>query len=343
MKDCHFRPIATVTMRKGVVGISVLLALLQSQLGAAQPTSTSPSCEECSCNTLEVVQQLKEEVHKIASLTAAIYKRDNIIQCINRTGEIQMCAGNSCREILEEKPDRPSGYYWLKACETCESFQAFCDFSLNLEGSRGWMRVADLDMTDPTQQCPRQFRLITSPRRVCGKSTDSSGCDATYYETHNLKYNKVAGRATGYMQNTADAFVTGGRCPHCNINKPYADGISITHGYPRHHIWTYTATHNPYIDACPCTINTFNGQNQPSFVGSDYYCEAGASTTDRLWDGEGCTGREVPCCQKVRERSGWFIKELNAPSTNDIEVRICTDQARSDEDIWVERFELYVQ
>ena len=327
-----------------MVGVGVVLAVLQFQLGAAQ--HCSPVSVECSCNTVEATEQRKEElkeVHKeIASLAAAIYQRDVIIQeslCIDRTGEIRMCAGNSCMAILEEKPDRPSGYYWLKACETCESFQAFCDFSLNLEGSRGWMRVADLDMTDPTQQCPRQFRLITSPRRVCGKTTDGSGCDATYYETHNLRYSKVAGRATGYQQNTVDAFRTGGRCPSCNINKPYVDGISITHDYPRHHIWTYAGSDS--FDKCPCTIDA--SQSQPSFVGSDYYCEAGASTTERLWDGEGCTGNEVPCCQRVRERSRWFIKELNAPSTSDIEVRICTDESRANEEIWVERMELYVQ
>ena len=325
-----------------MVGVSVLLALLQWQPGTAQ--HCSPVSVECSCNTLEATEQLKEGLKEfrkeIASLTAAIYQRDRIIQeslCINRTGEIRMCAGNSCRGILEEKPDRPSGYYWLKACDTCESFQAFCDFSLNLEGSRGWMRVADLDMTDSTQQCPRQFRLITSPRRVCGKSTGGSSCDATYYETHNLQYNKVAGWATGYQQNTADAFVS----VHSNINEPYVDGISITHGYPRVHIWTYAGSHNPNIDYCPCTIDA--SLSQPSFVGSDYYCETASATTDRLWDGEGCTGREFPCCQRVRECSGWFIKNLNAPSTNDIEVRLCTDQKLSDEDIWVERFELYVQ
>ena len=328
-------------------GVGVLLAVLQFQLGAAQ--HCSPVSVECSCNTVEATEQLKEElkeVHKeIASLAAAIYQRDEIIQeslCINRTGDIRMCAGNSCRAILEERPDRPSGYYWLKACETCESFQAFCDFSLNLEGSRGWMRVADLDMTDPTQQCPRQFRLVTSPRRVCGKASDGFGCDATYYETHNLQYSKVAGRATGYQSNTADGFHRGGRCPSCNfINKPYVDGISITHGYPRDHIWTYASGHHPYIGVCPCSIDA--SQSQPSFVGSDYYCETGAPTTGRLWDGEGCTGRQSPCCQRVRERSGWFIKELNASSTSDIEVRLCTNESRANEDIWVERFELYVQ
>ena len=327
-------------MKKTVVGVGVLLALLQLQLGTAQLQITTEE-NSCCCNTLEAIEQLKEEM---ASLKAAIDKRDRIIQgslCFNHTGEIQMCAGNSCRGILEEKPDRPSGYYWLKACETCESFQVFCDFSLNLEGSRGWMQVADLDMTDSTQQCPRQFRLIISPRRVCGKTTGGSGCDATYYETHNLQYNKVAGRATGYQQKSADGFVRYDFCPNCTINKPYVDGISITHGYPRDHIWTYAGS--VYVNACPCSIDARQGQSKPSFVGSDYYCETASVTTDRLWDGEGCTGREFPCCQRVRERSGWFIKELNAPSTNDIEVRICTDEERSNEDIWVERFELYIQ
>ena len=33
--------------------------------------------------------------------------------CENRTGEIGMCAGNSCANVLEEEHDRPSGYVLL--------------------------------------------------------------------------------------------------------------------------------------------------------------------------------------------------------------------------------------
>ena len=99
---------------------------------------------------------------------------------------------------------------------------------------------------------------------------DESGwCDATYYETHNLRYSKVAGRATGYQQNTVDAFETGDHCSNCNINKVYVDGLSITHGYPRKHIWTYAASRDPKDYRCPCSIDA--SQRQPSFVGSDYY------------------------------------------------------------------------
>ena len=251
-----------------------------------------------------------------------------------------MCAGNSCKEILEEKPDRPSGHYWLKACNTCEPIQAFCDFSLNLEGAKGWMRVADLDMTDHSQQCPSQFRLITSPKRVCGKINDGFGCDSTFFDTHTIRYSKVAGKAIGYGHHSPDGFDRFDRCPGgCSIDQPYVDGISITHGYPRNHIWTYAG--GQHTNYCPCA--TGSTQNMPAYIGNDYYCEVGTDTSDPLWDGEGCSGTEAPCCLRVRQRSGWFIRRLNAPTTDDIEVRLCVDEIFSNEDVRMERIELYIQ
>ena len=321
---------------KIVIGIAVL-ALLQLQYGVAQNISPVVSV------SLEQLKEaLKEVVHdEIASLRAELLEKDRIMQqslCINHTGEIGMCAGNSCAKVLEEKPDRPSGYYWLKTCEMCEPFQAFCDFSLNLDGSKGWMRVAYLDMTDHNQQCPSQFKLVTSPRRLCGKKTDASGCESKLLETYNIQYSKVAGRAIGYPVSSADAFTRYLNCPDCNINKPYVDGVSITHGHPRNHIWTYAA--GSHITHCPCVIG--NPQMQPSFVGNDYYCEIG-SDSDPVWDGEGCNGREVPCCQRLRDNSGWFVKDLSTPITDDIEVRLCTDELQSNENFGLESFELYVQ
>ena len=343
-----------------MIGI-VLLALLQ--LGAAQscnPPATADSfLLQCGCTT-EALQQVKEGLQKeIASLKDEIIEaqkqevaslREEILEnlrtlqachglecvCKNRLGKTTECPADSCKGIWDEQPDRPSGYYWLKACETCEPFQAFCDFNLTLEGTRGWMRVADLDMTDHSQQCPSQFRLITSPKRVCGKQLHP-GCDFTTYEAHNIHYKKVAGRVLGYGINSTDGFTRRIHCPGCSIDKPYVEGVSITHGYPRRHIWTYAVGH--YGVYCPCV--TGSNQTQPYYVGNDYYCEVGRGTSDLLWDGEGCSGSEIPCCLRVRERSGWFIKELNTPTADDIEVRLCADQ--SDEDIRVEHIELYVQ
>ena len=36
-------------------------------------------------------------------------------------------------------------------------------------GSTGWRRVAYLNMSDPSQQCPTVWQEITTPHRVCGR------------------------------------------------------------------------------------------------------------------------------------------------------------------------------
>ena len=37
------------------------------------------------------------------------------------------------------------------------------------------------------------------------------------------------------------------------------------------------------------------------------------------------------------------MKQLSCPSSDDIEMRLCSDQNRNDEDITVESLEIYVQ
>ena len=39
----------------------------------------------------------------------------------------------------------------------------------------------------------------------------------------------------------------------------------------------------------------------------------------------------------------WFMKQLSCPTSDDIEMRLCSDQNRNDEDITVESLEIYVQ
>jgi len=84
----------------------------------------------------------------------------------------------------------------------------------------------------------------------------------------------------------------------CTIDDPYVDGVSITHGAsPRKHIWTYAGglyEYNTVSTNCRCNDD---GIPPPSFVGSDYYCEAAISaggweppvlySNVPLWDGQG--------------------------------------------------------
>ncbi len=83
------------------------------------------------------------------------------------------------------------------------------------------------------------------------------------------------------------------------------EGISLTHGSPRKHIWTSTfaasadevGTHLP--SNCPCTnINQArSATTPPAFAGSDYFCDTASQGIfrngffyggDPLWDGAGC-------------------------------------------------------
>ena len=52
-----------------------------------------------------------------------------------------------------------------------------------------------------------------------------------------MAYQRVCGRARGYQKGTPDGFRSG------SVNDIYVDGLSITHGSPRQHIWTYVAGH----------------------------------------------------------------------------------------------------
>ena len=114
------------------------------------------------------------------------------------------------------------------------------------------------------------------------------------------------------------------------------DGVSITYGSPRQHVWTLAAG-----SGCPCNIHS-SGTNVPSFVGEDYYCDDARRNSylleDRLWDEENCLTGAEQCC----ERANWFCNDLPQATTDDIELRVCVDQSRGDEDMYIEEVEIYV-
>ena len=185
-------------------------------------------------------------------------------------------------------------------------------------------------------ECPRYLKILTpGSLRLCGKSTDGPGCNSVYYSNNDLTYQKVCGRAVGYHGHTPDGFSTFA-CPSpCStIDSPYVDGLSITHGSrPRKHIWTYS----------------INRGNPPTFVGDNYYCEKGNNIGpkydgiyihDTLWDGQQCRGEGPRCCDIPG--MPWFCTTLDEPTASPIEVRWCTDQRLTDEDIPIEILELFI-
>ena len=203
-----------------------------------------------------------------------------------------------------------------------------------------WTRVAYLNMSDPMQSCPPAWRdRSANGVRVCGRPTGSNDeCHSTSYSTCGQTFTRVYGRVIEYQFGSPDGF-------HSSIiNDSYVEGVSITHGSSRSHIWTLAAYRSEVNNGCPCK----GGSSAPLFVGSNYYCESGYNgtvtppyvlhTSDPLWDGEQCES-EGSCCSTAP----WFTVDLVNPTSDDIEVRICSDYYEYEEDAPIHLLELYIQ
>ena len=143
------------------------------------------------------------------------------------------------------------------------------------------------------------------------------------------------------------------------MDDPYIDGVSVTHGRsPRQHVWSFvSAAYETAISygtqfACSCTNTNFNWQRHtiPSFINNDYFCDTGNAgpgvnvgtyyTDNAIWDGEGC-GPTNACCEF--NNPPWFCKTLPQPTSDDIELRICSDQSTSNEDTIISLVDIHVQ
>ena len=223
-------------------------------------------------------------------------------------------------------------------------------------GGPGWRRAAYLNMSDPTQTCPPAWELITTPRRTCARPSNagSYSCYSAMFPTQGIQYSQVCGRIIGYQYGAPEAFIDSeGR----TIDGYYVDGVSLTYGSPRQHIWTFANALDEYpshyVSICPCS--NFNEQytvnRVPSFVGNDYFCETGVPPgqqyrsgtfypDDPLWDGQGC-GANSTCC--TFNNPPWFCKQLPQSTSADLEVRLCSEDYKIYEDTPVERIELYIK
>ena len=235
----------------------------------------------------------------------------------------------NCSSTIEERPDE----------------QYHCG------DTGGWRRVVYLDMTDPNTTCPSGWQLTGYSKRTCGRATNGHiTCDSAIFPVSGGPYTRVCGRITAYQYSYIDAFEAYHRGDVTTIDGAYVAGLSLTHGSPRQHIWTFAAGSGETLDgrddACPCdaSINI----SIPGFVGTDYFCESGQNNStspihtffpdDPLWDGQGC-GPSSTCCSF--NTPPYFTKRLPTPTTDDIEARIC--QLDSNDDSPVELIELYVQ
>ena len=212
--------------------------------------------------------------------------------------------------------------------------------------SSNWRRIAYFDTTQG-DSCPTGLRTVTNNatnQTACGRTNTSAGCTSLTFPS-SRNYSKVCGRVRGYQYRHMNAF----NSYAAGLNSYYVDGISITQGQPRKHLWTYAVGHSEQSggssSVCPCNGN-FPGAEAyiPNFVGNHYYCESGfverwlsrMAWEDPLWDGNECIASNA-CC----DRFGFFYRNVTV-STDHIEVRWCSNYPNTEEDSPADQLEIWV-
>ena len=250
----------------------------------------------------------------------------------------------SCQEIYQRNPTSRGniGKYWIETSEGL--FEVTCNMKLKCGGIEGgWMQVVDIDM-NRDDSCPGTWHMITTPRRLCLGYV--VGCASSHFYVKGVEYQHICGQAKGYQKGTLDGYKN-----IQSIDGVYVDGVSITLGSPRKHVWTYAVGSSDNYDygCCNCPCALYRGPSPPAFVGNDYYCESGAVgaitgasyyLSDPLWDGTGCTTGSG-CCAQIG--MPWFYRKLPVCVVEDFEIRICKNENHSNEDLAIEKLELYVQ
>ena len=343
----------------GTAGACVAFALQMTTL-----KSEIASLKMASSTSLEVGHRLNTSIDMLyqqlsqqnASIDSVNHQLNTSIDMVYQQLNHAYNPATSCKDLYDNHY-ASSGYYWIG--EIGSAVRVYCNMSLtcgNLTG--GWMRVANIDMTNTSQNCPSGLNLTTSPKRVC--SSPSTGCVSNDFDIHGVQYSHICGRVIGYQKDAPNAFFHHSR----GIDADYVYGVSLTHGQsPRQHIWTFAGARDESTSAgetsfkCPCVNPNLNPTpTLPGFIGNDYFCDTALETiytsvpdwrsihvNDPLWDGEGC-GPTSTCCYDPQRvvNPPWFVKTLSSPTSDDIEMRLCAP-LNTRQTTPIEIVELYVQ
>ena len=224
-------------------------------------------------------------------------------------------------------------------------------------GTGGWRRAVYLNMSNTSTKCPSGWNMTGYSKRTCGRLNGRlHTCDSITFPVSGGKYSQMCGRIKAYQWGLTSGFI-GYRYGYDTIDEAYFSGVSIMHGYPRQHIWTFAAggwenftQDTEYM--CPCDSRHIYSEVIPPFIGEDYFCESGFTRKndynngsysfhgDTLWDGNGCSYSSTCCLQ---HDPPYFTKSLSMPTNDDIELRLCGYREASYENIAVELIELYVK
>ncbi len=253
-----------------------------------------------------------------------------LLTSLQTTGTHPLLPAESCASIHEAAASSPSGYYWVRS-NSGVTFRVFCNMETVCGGrDGGWMRVADLNMVDESMMCPKELTetVFLNNTRVCALPTPSENlCVSIFYNTERLTHSRVCGRILGYQFGSPDSFFKEDLARQ-TIDTNYVDGVSLTRGNPKEHIWTFASGH------CRDNCSHF----APLFIGNNYFCDGveyphcTRFCNVTLWNGQQCSKDEM-----------WFYRQLSQHKDEEIELRVCQDEGSSSEQTPLVQVELYIQ
>ena len=224
---------------------------------------------------------------------------------------------SSCAQIRERDSTSTSGYYFIKL-STGQLRSVYCEMERCGEG--GWTRVANLDVDNcPAGFKSKQFGSIST----CVTVKDKANCSPIIYSTLGIRHSRVCGKVRAYADGTPDSH---SKSHSNNMNQNYLDGISITSN--SEHVWSF------FLGWCDSCNNHYN----LNFLSTDWACSRAKSCQFR--NGKFCN-IELFSSQQCGTTLSMFHKDVK-PSKSNLKVRVCRNQARTDEDIALKTIELYI-
>ena len=201
----------------------------------------------------------------------AIYHLSNETELLKDTTLIGRLSTFSVPSCAALPPFSPSGHYWVMTSYG-STVRVYCDMTRLCGGvTGGWMRVAELDMMKSGQVCPTGLERINA--LYCRRIATDHGCSSVPFPSYRQSYTHICGRIIGRQIDTPDAFESR------DINGTYIDGVGLTYGTSRQHIWSFAGAQDAF--GCPCNNANSGRPLPPPEVGDNYFCDSGI-----LWNGE---------------------------------------------------------
>ena len=138
--------------------------------------------------TTDSAQKLMSMVNTLSALqdtsTSTARVTNNILLVVQKLMQLHNGSTGlptSCKEIKERHPLSLSGVYAL--ANTSTTYIAYCNMDTLCGSEEGWTRLAYLDMSDATQNCPSGLQYFSSSGlRTCGKkNTEGVSCDSVQF------------------------------------------------------------------------------------------------------------------------------------------------------------------